>query len=147
MSAGQLTFNDVMKMFRDELLDLNEILNYIKLAPDDSAATTSVVSASWETLTCAQIPHKPQGLMAASAPLPIAIQLEGEVSFCPLKSQIRPCQMLREVKSLFKNRGTDFFTLRRFSEAASGSSILSCSHVPLLLIVCHTARQSRPGCF
>ena len=46
MSAGQLTFNDVMKMFRDELLDLNEILNYIKLAPDDSAAATSVVGFS-----------------------------------------------------------------------------------------------------
>ena len=45
-SAGQLTFNDVMKMFRDELLDLNDILNYIKLAPDESAATTSVVSSS-----------------------------------------------------------------------------------------------------
>ena len=43
LPAGQLTFNQMMKMFRNELLDLNEILNYIKLAPTESAATSSVV--------------------------------------------------------------------------------------------------------
>ena len=57
MFAGQLTFNDVMKMFRDELLDLNEILNYIKLAPDDSAAATSVVSFSGEFCLWLSISH------------------------------------------------------------------------------------------
>ncbi len=43
LPAGQLTFTQMMKMFRNELLDLNEILNYIKLAPTESAATTSAV--------------------------------------------------------------------------------------------------------
>lgn len=56
--AGQLTFNDVMKMFRDELLDLNAILNYIKLAPDESAATTSTVS-SLQGVRCNSNAHKP----------------------------------------------------------------------------------------
>ena len=51
-AAGQLTFNDVMKMFRDELLDLNAILNYIKLAPDESAAATFVVSLLQDICLC-----------------------------------------------------------------------------------------------
>lgn len=45
-AAGQLTFPQIMKMFRNELLDLNEILNYIKLAPHESAATPATVSAT-----------------------------------------------------------------------------------------------------
>lgn len=44
LCAGQLTFSDVMKMFRNELLDLSEILNYIKLAPNESAAHSTIVS-------------------------------------------------------------------------------------------------------
>ena len=33
-----------MKMFRNDLLDLNDILNYIRLAPQDSPATSPAVS-------------------------------------------------------------------------------------------------------
>ncbi|CAK0785550.1 hypothetical protein CVIRNUC_008760 [Coccomyxa viridis] len=37
--SGRLTFAQIMKMFRNDLLDLNDILNYIRLAPQDSPAT------------------------------------------------------------------------------------------------------------
>lgn len=45
VSAGRLTFAQIMKMFRNELLDLNDILNYIRLAPQDSPAASAAVSA------------------------------------------------------------------------------------------------------
>ena len=44
LCAGRLTFAQIMKMFRNELLDLNDILNYIRLAPQDSPAASPAVS-------------------------------------------------------------------------------------------------------
>jgi hypothetical protein len=41
--AGQLDFGQVMSMFRDELLDLNAILDYIRLPPGEDSATASTV--------------------------------------------------------------------------------------------------------
>ena len=40
---GELDFGEVMSMFRDELLDLNAILDYIKLPPAEDSPTASTV--------------------------------------------------------------------------------------------------------
>ena len=41
--TGELDFGQVMSMFRDELLDLNAILDYIKLPPAEDSPTSSTV--------------------------------------------------------------------------------------------------------
>ncbi|BDA48418.1 probable calmodulin-like protein 5 at N-terminal half [Coccomyxa sp. Obi] len=38
---GQVTFSAMMRMFRDELLDLKEILEYIKMQPKEDATTST----------------------------------------------------------------------------------------------------------
>lgn len=40
--TGQVTFPAMMRMFRDELLDLKEILEYIKMQPKEDATTSTV---------------------------------------------------------------------------------------------------------
>ncbi len=40
--TGQVTFSAMMRMFRDELLDLKEILEYIKMQPKEDATTSTV---------------------------------------------------------------------------------------------------------
>ncbi|KAK9917519.1 hypothetical protein WJX75_005258 [Coccomyxa subellipsoidea] len=40
-NKGQVTFSTMMKMFRNELLDLKEILEYIKMQPSEDATSTT----------------------------------------------------------------------------------------------------------
>ena len=84
-----------MKMFRDELLDLNDILNYIKLAPDESAATTSVVSTSGDGLPVPRYQksaiHKPHlALLADMAVVPTRCCVMTSICFGLLNVPGRP---------------------------------------------------------
>ena len=56
LCSGEINFGEMMNMFRDDLLDLNAILDYIKMAPvDESASSTSSMvrpPASRQHCTC-----------------------------------------------------------------------------------------------
>ncbi|CAL5224412.1 g7094 [Coccomyxa viridis] len=95
---GQLTFNDVMKMFRDELLDLNEILNYIKLAPDDSAAATSVEApAKTQPGEILEIESEEELDNILQERKDTLIVLLGSLTWCrPCKTLAKPLQNLAE---------------------------------------------------
>ena len=60
--AGRLTFAQIMKMFRNDLLDLNDILNYIRLAPQDSPATSPAVSTPPQSIGAASRSYPAQAL-------------------------------------------------------------------------------------
>ena len=58
--AGEIRFGEMMNMFRDDLLDLNAILDYIKMPPaEESVASTSstVCSAYSSTLCLLSVSH------------------------------------------------------------------------------------------
>ena len=84
VSAGRLTFAQIMKMFRNDLLDLNDILNYIRLAPQDSPATSPAVSnpPPGNHTVISSCPTLPCALFTSEAAVSVSALLWGVLTQC-----------------------------------------------------------------